>query len=143
MLECAERTFTVKGSVIKSARWRAVFGEEEDREDNATLPAMQDGDSLPLSDIELLGKDQAQAVAHGKQFAFFNEAAGKELENAGLKASMKDTGISTPATRAAIIETLFSRQYIVREKKEPCPDQIERSCRLQYHLGQEDSRTLK
>ena len=50
------------------------------------------------------------------------ETAGKELENAELKASMKDTGIGTPATRAAIIETLFSRQYIVREKKEPCPD---------------------
>ena len=49
------------------------------------------------------------------------ETAGKELENADLKASMKDTGIGTPATRAAIIETLFSRQYIVREKKNLFP----------------------
>ena len=49
------------------------------------------------------------------------ETAGKELENAELKASMKDTGIGTPATRAAIIETLFSRQYIVREKKNLVP----------------------
>ena len=49
------------------------------------------------------------------------ETAGKELENADLKASMKDTGIGTPATRAAIIETLFFRQYIVREKKNLVP----------------------
>ena len=61
MLECAEALFTVKGSVIKSAGWRAVFGEKEDGEDNATLPAMQDGDSLPLSDIELLEKQIGRA----------------------------------------------------------------------------------
>ncbi len=46
---------------------------------------------------------------------------GKELEDAELKASLKDAGIGTPATRAAIIETLFTRQYIVREKKNLVP----------------------
>ena len=46
-LECAGSLFTVKGSVIKSAGWRAVFAEKEDGEDNATLPVMQDGDTLP------------------------------------------------------------------------------------------------
>ena len=40
------------------------------------------------------------------------ENAGRELEDAELKASLKDAGIGTPATRAAIIETLFARQYI-------------------------------
>ena len=49
------------------------------------------------------------------------ENAGKELEDAELKASLKDAGIGTPATRAAIIETLFARQYIVREKKNLVP----------------------
>ena len=49
------------------------------------------------------------------------ENAGKELEDTELKASMKDAGIGTPATRAAIIETLFARQYIVREKKSLVP----------------------
>ena len=47
--------------------------------------------------------------------------AGRELEDAELKASLKDAGIGTPATRAAIIETLFARQYIVREKKNLVP----------------------
>ncbi len=94
-LECAGSLFTVKGSVIKSAGWRAVFGEKEDGEDNATLPAMQDGDSLPLSGIELLEK-------HTKPNAVF-----------------------PPVYRPG--------------EKEPCPDR-ERSCRLQHHPGQEDSR---
>ena len=121
-LECAGSLFTVKGSVIKSAGWRAVFGEKEDGEDNATLPAMQDGDSLPLSDIELLEKQTNPKPLHTESSLLSSmETAGKELENADLKASMKDTGIGTPATRAAIIETLFSRQYIVREKKNLVP----------------------
>lgn len=121
-LECAGSLFTVKGSVIKSAGWRAVFDEKEDGEDNATLPAMQDGDSLPLSGIELLEKQSKPKPLHTESSLLSSmETAGKELENADLKASMKDTGIGTPATRAAIIETLFSRQYIVREKKNLVP----------------------
>lgn len=121
-LECAGALFTVKGSVTKSAGWRAVFAEKEDGEDNATLPAMQDGDSLPLSGIELLEKQTKPKPLHTESSLLSSmETAGKELENAELKASMKDMGIGTPATRAAIIETLFSRQYIIREKKNLVP----------------------
>lgn len=121
-LECAGSLFTVKGSIIKSAGWRAVFGDKEDGEDNTTLPAMQDGDSLPLFGIELLEKQTKPKPLHTESSLLSSmETAGKELENADLKASMKDTGIGTPATRAAIIETLFSRQYIVREKKNLVP----------------------
>ena len=121
-LECAGFAFHGQRSVIKSAGWRAVFGEKEDGEDNAALPAMQDGDSLPLSGIELLEKQTKPKPLHTESSLLSSmETAGKELENADLKASMKDTGIGTPATRAAIIETLFSRQYIVREKKNLVP----------------------
>lgn len=45
------------------------------------------------------------------------ENARKELEDSVLKARMTDLGIGTPAIWAAIIETLFNRQYIIREKK--------------------------
>ena len=121
-LECAGSLFTVKGSVTKSAGWRAVFAEKEDGEDNTALPVMQDGNSLPLSGIELLEKQTKPKPLHTESSLLSSmETAGKELENAELKASMKDTGIGTPATRAAIIETLFSRQYIIREKKNLVP----------------------
>ena len=49
------------------------------------------------------------------------ETAGKELEDEELKYAMKDCGIGTPATRAAIIETLFNREYMVRQKKSLIP----------------------
>lgn len=122
VLECSNSLFTVKGSILKSAGWRAVFGETEDGEDNVTLPAMQDNDRLPLSGIELLEKQTKPKPLHTESSLLSAmETAGKELENADLKASMKDTGIGTPATRAAIIETLFTRQYIIREKKNLVP----------------------
>ena len=49
------------------------------------------------------------------------ESAGKELDNEDERTALKESGIGTPATRAAIIETLFSRNYIVREKKSLVP----------------------
>ncbi len=108
MLECVGSLFTVKGAIIKSAGWRAVFAEKEDGEDNTTLPAMQDGDSLLLSGIELLEKQTKPKPLHTESSLLSSmETAGKELENADLKASMKDTGIGTPATRAASSKRCF------------------------------------
>jgi DNA topoisomerase-3 len=49
------------------------------------------------------------------------ESAGKEVANEAEREAMKESGIGTPATRAAIIETLFSRDYIRREKKSLVP----------------------
>ena len=49
------------------------------------------------------------------------ESAGRELENEEERLAMKESGIGTPATRAAIIETLFTRDYIQREKKSLVP----------------------
>ena len=45
------------------------------------------------------------------------ETAGKKIEDEELRLAMKDAGLGTPATRAAIIETLLKREYITREKK--------------------------
>lgn len=49
------------------------------------------------------------------------EQAGRDVENLEERAALKEIGIGTPATRAAIIETLFSRAYIVRDKKALIP----------------------
>lgn len=111
----------MKGTVIKSVGWRAVFNTQEEGEKNTVLPALKEGDNLALSDIELLEKQTKPKPLHTESLLLSAmENAGKELEDVELKASMKDSGIGTPATRAAIIETLFTRQYIVREKKCHC-----------------------
>lgn len=45
------------------------------------------------------------------------ESAGKTVEDEELREAMKENGIGRPSTRAAIIETLFKRRYIFRERK--------------------------
>ena len=124
VLSAGDTDFTVKGSVIKSTGWRAVFGEQETGgdEEAASLPPLQEGEYLPLSGVDLLEKQTKPKPLHTESSLLAAmENAGKELEDAELKASLKDAGIGTPATRAAIIETLFARQYIVREKKNLVP----------------------
>ena len=124
LLSGGDTDFTVKGSVMKEAGWRAVFGEQETGgdEEAASLPPLQEGECLPLSGVDLLEKQTKPKPLHTESSLLSAmENAGRELEDAELKASLKDAGIGTPATRAAIIETLFARQYIVREKKNLVP----------------------
>ena len=123
LLSAGDTGFTVKGAVMKTAGWRAVFSEQDtEDEDAATLPPLQEGQTLPLSGVDLLEKQTKPKPPHTESSLLAAmENAGKELEDAELKASLKDAGIGTPATRAAIIETLFARQYIVREKKNLVP----------------------
>lgn len=123
LLSAGDTGFTVKGAVMKTAGWRAVFSEQDtEDEDTATLPPLQEGQALPLSGVDLLEKQTKPKPLHTESSLLAAmENAGKELEDAELKASLKDAGIGTPATRAAIIETLFARQYIVREKKNLVP----------------------
>ena len=123
ILSANDCDFMAKGSIIKVSGWRLVFNEKESEgEDDDNLPQIQEGDILPLSEVELLEKQTKPKPLHTESSLLAAmENAGKELEDAKIKASMKDCGIGTPATRAAIIETLFSRQYIVREKKNLVP----------------------
>ncbi|RZK74404.1 MAG: DNA topoisomerase III, partial [Pedobacter sp.] len=49
------------------------------------------------------------------------ETSGKDIEDEELRYAMKDSGLGTPATRAAIIETLINREYVIREKRNLVP----------------------
>lgn len=124
VLTAGDTDFSVKGSVMKSPGWRAVFAELDKAEDEetASLPELNNGDTLTLSGVDLLEKQTKPKPLHTESSLLAAmESAGKELEDVELKASMKDAGIGTSSTRAAIIETLFTRQYIVREKKSLVP----------------------
>jgi len=122
-LAIGESLFFVKGTVLQYAGWRAVFNSsEEDNEENVVLPTLIEGESLPLSSVELLEKQTKPQPLHTESTLLSAmENAGRELEDAALKASINNSGIGTPATRAAIIETLFARQYILKEKKSLVP----------------------
>ena len=123
-LECAGQEFTTRGTVVKSRGWRKVWQEPEERtDDTATaLPALTDGDELPVKDCRVEQKQTKPRPLHTESSLLAAmETAGRELEDEDQREAMKDSGIGTPATRATIIETLFSRNYIRREKKSLVP----------------------
>lgn len=118
-------TFIANGTVIRTAGWRNVFNDSEDDkkdEDNAALPLLAVGEQIAIIEKLLLEKQT-------KPKAMFNEASllkaletcGKDIEDEELRYALKDSGLGTPATRASMIETLITREYITREKKNLVP----------------------
>ena len=116
--------FEVRGTVVTSAGWRKVWGEPEERteEDAAALPELAEGDMLTVRGCDLVEKQTRPRPLHTESSLLAAmETAGKEQEDEAEREAMKDSGLGTPATRAAVIETLFSREYIKREKKSLVP----------------------
>lgn len=117
--------FSCKGSVTLVPGWRAVFNvkdEPNDEDDSTALPALVEGDSLSVRDCEIQEKQTKPRPLHTESSLLVAmESCAKEVEDEQESEAMKECGIGTPATRAAIIETLFSREYIVREKKSLVP----------------------
>ncbi|OJX90839.1 MAG: hypothetical protein BGP01_05615 [Paludibacter sp. 47-17] len=124
ILTCGDAIFETKGSIVKQAGWRNVFNETEESNEDETgnLPNVQEGEQLPVVHSEVMEKQTKPMPLHTEaSLLSAMESAGKEVENEEERAAMKESGIGTPATRAAIIETLFSRDYIRREKKSLVP----------------------
>ena len=118
--ECAGAEFMVKGSIIRQAGWRAVHGEEDKEE--ISIPNWQEGDTLTLKGCSITeGKTKPKPLHTEATLLSAMETAGKEIEDDALRQALKDCGIGTPATRAAIIETLFKRGYMERCKKSLVP----------------------
>ena len=117
--------FIANGMVIRSAGWRAVFNEADDEkkdEDNPALPKLKVGEELPIISKALLEKQtKPKAMYSEASLLKALETSGKEIEDEELRYAMKDSGLGTPATRAAIIETLLTREYIIREKRNLVP----------------------
>ncbi|MES2265900.1 MAG: DNA topoisomerase 3 [Bacteroidota bacterium] len=117
--------FLASGTVIQTAGWRAVFNdkdEEKKDEENATLPAVKQGEILHVTAKDILEKQtKPKPLYNEASLLKALETAGKEIDDEELRQAMKDSGLGTPATRAAIIETLLKRDYIAREKKNLVP----------------------
>ena len=117
--KCCDTAFTVKGSVIRQTGWRGVCG---DTDGDTILPDWKEGDVLSLSACSITeGKTKPKPLHTEATLLAAMETAGKEIEDDTLRQAIKDCGIGTPATRAAIIETLLKREYMVRVKKTLVP----------------------
>ncbi|ASU35332.1 DNA topoisomerase 3 [Mucilaginibacter xinganensis] len=117
--------FTASGTVIHTAGWRAIFNEADEEkkdEENASLPKVVQGEHLPVTNKALLEKQtKPKPLYNEASLLKALETAGKEIDDEELRYAMKESGLGTPATRAAIIETLIKRDYILREKKNLVP----------------------
>ncbi len=113
--ECAGVELVAKGTVIKQLGWRAL--KREDSEDTI-LPQWSEGDTPIVKGTSLTeGKTKPKPLHTESSLLAAMQSAGKEIEDKELRASIKEIGIGTPATRASIIETLVKRGYLVRSKR--------------------------
>ena len=118
--ECEGVAFEAKGCIVRKAGWRSVYGE--DREDTV-LPDWKKGDTLAMNGCSMSsGMTRPKPLHTESSLLAAMETAGREgVEDEEARQALKDCGIGTPATRAAIIETLLRREYMVRVKKSLVP----------------------
>lgn len=129
-----EVEFGISGSIIRQTGWRALSLKEknnrQDKDADATdnevkdqvIPNWQEGQHVTFSGCTITeGKTKPKPLHTESTLLAAMETAGKEIEDDTMCQAMKDCGIGTPATRAAIIETLLKREYMVRQQKKLVP----------------------
>lgn len=112
--------FQAKGTRVVQAGWSALFPapkKKEKEDDEQELPAFTVGEQGPHEPSVREGKTKPPRHYTENSLLAAMESAGKFVEDETLREALKERGIGTPATRAAIIETLLQRNYIRREKK--------------------------
>lgn len=115
--------FKVTGKQILEPGWRTVFAKDTDTEkdkdddEEKTLPPFSTGESGPH--FPQLGEKWTQPPKPYTEATLLRamETAGKLVDSDELRDALKENGIGRPSTRAAIIETLFKRRYIRKERK--------------------------
>ena len=118
--------FKATGKQILEPGWHVIFGtpsaqsqeeKEEKGEEENVLPAFVKGESGPhVPDLYEKWTQPPRPYTEATLLRAM-ETAGKLVDNDELRDALKENGIGRPSTRAAIIETLFKRNYIRKEKK--------------------------
>ncbi|CAD0002226.1 type IA DNA topoisomerase [Flavobacterium salmonis] len=123
-LNVLHHDFSLKGSKVMQAGWRAIKGSffDEESEHIQELPELKVGDEVKIKEAVVLEKKTKPPVLYTEAgLLSAMETAGKEIESEDARKALQNIGIGTPATRAGIIEILFSRKYIQRQKKSLIP----------------------
>ncbi|SFT50768.1 DNA topoisomerase-3 [Algoriphagus locisalis] len=115
--------FKTTGKVILEKGWRIVFetADGKNKKEKDELPIFKKGEKGPHEPSFL--EKETKAPKHYTEATLLRgmETAGKQVDDEELRELMKENGIGRPSTRANIIETLFRRQYIERNKKQILP----------------------
>ena len=125
--------FKTTGKQILSPGWKTVFGQERpdaradagdedaEKDEEKVLPQFQTGESGPHEPFLKESWTTAPKPYTEATLLRAMETAGKTVEDDALRDALKENGIGRPSTRAAIIETLFKRHYIRKERKSLFP----------------------
>lgn len=129
IISLADHSFRARGVIIKEAGWTVIEpqqpDDDQDKEqaaDSQQLPQLAHGQQLPKRGAQLKeGKTTPPKSYDDSSLLTAMKNAGNEIDDEDLAAYMKQSGLGTPATRAAIIERLVSTGYIERKKKALVP----------------------
>ncbi len=125
MFDIAEHSFRSKGVVIKDPGWTVLepkTKEKDEGEESQRLPAMKQGQQIKKLKEELKeGKTTPPKPFDDASLLTAMKNAGQEIDDEDLASYMKQSGLGTPATRAAIIEKLLQTGYVERQKKALVP----------------------
>jgi len=105
---------------VVSPGWTELYprkSQEQEGEDGRPLPEFLPDESGPHEPFIKQGQTTPPKHFTDNTLLGAMETAGKLVEEAELREALKEKGLGTPATRAAIIETLLKRQYVIRQKK--------------------------
>jgi DNA topoisomerase-3 len=125
----AEQVFRTRGKVLLVPGWRGVYlstadeaepaadaPAEEDEGNDQALPRLEQGEPSRTLEIESLAKETKPPRRYtDASLLGAMETAGKLVDDEAVREAMKDSGIGTPATRAAIIERLIDVGYVERD----------------------------
>lgn len=110
--------FKAIGTVIVSPGWQALYKNDGKKDkEQKILPEFTQGETGPHQPSVSQGKTTPPKPYTEATLLSIMESAGKTCDDETLKEALKEKGLGTPATRAAIIETLIRRRYIERQKK--------------------------
>jgi DNA topoisomerase-3 len=113
--------FKSEGKVLVSPGWLAVYGREGANED-AALCAVEPKEKVKTAEVKSVTSTTKPPARYTEATLLSAmEGAGKLIDDEELRAAMKEKGLGTPATRAAIIEGLIYERYIHREGRELIP----------------------
>ncbi len=122
----ASYVFRTRGRLLVVPGWRGVYGElgsdersdDEDEGANQLLPRLEQGEDVRTLEVGAEEKETKPPRRYSDASLLgAMETAGKLVDDEELREAMKDSGIGTPATRAAIIERLIDVGYVEREAR--------------------------
>lgn len=123
-------TFISRGTTVIEEGWMALYKgmekeekkKKKEKAEDAVLPPLLEGDALIIEDAKVV-KKKTQPPKPYTEASLLSamENAGRFIEDEELKEQLKDSGLGTPATRAAIIERLIAVGYIARKGKALVP----------------------